>query len=68
MTEQMTLEQYRELTSSLKFIEPLAECCDKPLMEMVYVEPLAGRNTLDVDRTCVLKCTECGRKYTSRWD
>jgi hypothetical protein len=51
MTEQITLEQYRELTSSLQFVKPLAECCGKTLTETVHVEPLSGRNTLEVDRT-----------------
>jgi hypothetical protein len=68
MTERITLEQYRELTSSLRFVKPLADCCGKPLMETIHIEPLAGRNTLEVDRTCVLKCSVCGRMYQSRWD
>jgi hypothetical protein len=68
VTEQLSLEQYRELTRTLPFVEPIAECCDKPHMETVHVEPLAGRNTLEVDRTSVLKCSECGRMYQSRWD
>ena len=68
MTEQITLEQYQEIISSLRVVEPLAECCGKPLTDTVHIEPLAGRNTLGADRTCVLKCSECGRLYRSRWD
>ena len=68
MTEPISLDEYQELSANIRFVEPLAECCGKPLVETVHIEPLEGRNTLEVNRTCILKCDECGRKYLSKWD
>ena len=68
MPETMPLEEYKELTKDLPFVQPLGECCGKPLMETVHIEPLEGRNTLEVERTCILKCSGCGKEYLSKWD
>jgi hypothetical protein len=68
MAEELTLSQYRKLAVDLPYIQTFGECCDKALTDTVYVEPLEGRNTLEVDRTCILKCGKCGRQYVSKWD
>lgn len=68
MPTEITLSEYRKLTETLPHIQPYSPCCGHILQDMIYVEPLEGRNTLEVDRTCVLKCEKCGRKYVSRWD
>lgn len=68
MTENLTLQQYQEVAVSLPFVQPLSECCGSVLAETVHIEPLEGRNTLEVDRTCMLRCKECGRMYVSKWD
>ena len=68
MTENITLAEYKKLCSGLPNIHPLSECCGAVLMKPTHVEPLEGRNTLEVDRTCILKCEDCGKMYLSRWD
>ena len=68
MPESIPLEKYKKLAKDLPFVQPLGECCGKPLMKTVQIEPLEGRNTLDVDRTCILKCEVCGKEYLSKWD
>ena len=68
MVEAINLERYKELSARLPRIEPLSECCGVVLMKPAYVEPLEGRGTLEVDRTCILKCEKCGKLYLSKWD
>lgn len=68
MSTEITLSDYRKLTEILPYIQPFSPCCGDILQDTVYVEPLEGRNTLEVDRTCILKCEKCGRQYVSRWD
>ncbi len=64
----MTLSEYKDLADTLPPIQPLGVCCSQTVTDTVYIEPLEGRNTLEVDRTCVVECGECGRQYVSRWD
>jgi hypothetical protein len=68
MSTEITLSEYRKHAVDLPKIKPFGTCCDETLQDAVYVEPLEGRNTLEVDRTCVLKCGKCGRQYLSRWE
>lgn len=67
MTEMENLSEYQDLITNLPFIQPFRGCCSSPLVETVYVEPLAGRNPLEVVRTCVVQCPECGKLYVSDW-
>lgn len=67
MTEEFSLEEYRSIRKGLAWIEPLQQCCGSQ-MEMLEVEPLEGRNTLEVERSCIVRCPECGERYWSRWD
>jgi uncharacterized protein with PIN domain len=67
MSEELSLEEYRSISTSLPWIEPLQVCCSSP-MEKVQVEPLQGRNTLEVERSSIVRCPDCGKKYWSRWD
>jgi hypothetical protein len=68
MRTEITLSEYRKLSEGLPFKQPLEGCCEKGFLDTVYVEPLKGRNTLEVERTCIVKCPVCGRQYLSRWD
>mgnify|MGYP006896940610 CR=1 FL=1 len=67
MSEELSLEAYRSRSTELDWIEPLQVCCSSPV-ETVWVEPLEGRNTLEVGRTCIVRCPDCGKSYWSRWD
>ncbi len=66
MTNPESLTEYQQLATTLPFIEPCKGCCSFPLVETVYVEPLAGRNPSKIIRTCVVRCPECGKLYLSR--
>ena len=67
MTTQISLWEYKDMCQDLPEIVSLQACCSKP-MEKVQVEPLEGRGTLETERTCVVMCPECGKRYVSRWD
>jgi uncharacterized protein with PIN domain len=67
MSEEISLEEYWSISSGLPWIEPLQVCCSST-METVSVEPLEGRDILEVERTCVVRCPNCGKSYWSRWD
>ena len=67
MTTETSLPEYRENISGLAEIEPLQKCCSS-FPDIVQVEPLEGRNTLEVDRSCIVQCPECGKFYVSKWD
>lgn len=63
----MNLKEYNELASKLSYAPPLAKCCDK-WMGVIHVEPLEGRSTLVVERSCIVKCEVCGGMFRSRYD
>ncbi len=63
-----SLSEYENFVINLPFIKPFKGCCSSPLVETVYVEPLAGRNPFEVVRTCVVQCPECKKMYVCRWD
>lgn len=67
MSDELSLKEYRSLCVELTWIEPLQPCCTSP-MEPTQVEPLEGRNTLEIERTCIVWCPDCGNIYWSRWD
>ena len=67
MTNTESLSEYQQLATTLPFIPPFKGCCSSPLVETVYVEPLAGRNPTEIARTCVVQCPECGKLYLSEW-
>ena len=67
MTAEINLSDYRAKCLDLQEIEPLQKCCTS-FMEEVLVEPLEGRNTLEVDRSCIVECPDCGKQYVSKWD
>ncbi len=68
MTGNISLSEYNELVENLDFIPPFDKCCEDGDLKVVMVEPLEGRNTLEVDRSCVVQCSKCGKRYLSRWD
>ncbi len=68
MPDLQTISEYQDLAMNLPFIKPFKGCCSSPLVETIHVEPLAGRNPLDFDRTCVVQCPECKKIYVSSWD
>ena len=68
MPELQTISEYQDLATDLPFIQPFKGCCSSPLVVTIYVEPLAGRNPLEFERTCVVQCPECKKMYVSRWD
>jgi hypothetical protein len=68
MPDTQDLSEYKEIVTNLPFIRPFKGCCSYPLVETLVVEPLAGRNPLEVDRTCVVQCPECKKIYVSRWN
>jgi hypothetical protein len=68
MKKKLSLSDYQSLAYSLRPIKPLGVCCSNVLLEPVHVEPLEGRNENQVKRTCIVKCPECNRMYTSKWD
>ncbi|MGD9183382.1 MAG: hypothetical protein PVF26_19600 [Desulfobacterales bacterium] len=68
MNEEISLSEYRSLAYSLRRIKPLGVCCSNVLLEPVQVEPLEGRNEAQVKRTCIVKCPECNKMYTSKWN
>ena len=63
----LDLAEYKSNLSDLPEIKPLQKCCTS-FMETVQVEPLEGRNTLEVERSCIVKCSDCGKRYISKWD
>ncbi len=67
MTTNISLNDYLSKSKDLPYIEPLEKCCSEP-MELVEVEPLEGRDTLKVARTCIVKCPLCSKLYQSKWD
>jgi len=66
----MELSEYRIIAASLKRVDPVfPECPDcSILLQLDVVEPLEGRSTLEVDRTCILRCTKCGKRYLTKYD
>lgn len=67
MTTEINLSDFQSKCKGLPEIEPMQKCCSS-FMEKVQVEPLEGRDILEVDRSCVVQCPECGKHYLSRWD
>ncbi len=63
-----TLKEYQDMTSGLKSIRVFGECCDKMPHVIVAVEPLAGRSTLNVSRSCIVECETCETRYVSQYD
>jgi len=63
----MTLAEYQEKVKGLNCIKPFEKCCGH-YMICTEVEPLDGRNTLQVDRSCIVECSECGGKFRSMYD
>ena len=63
----VSLSEYTSMSRDLEYIRPLEKCCSSSL-EVFQVEPLEGRNTLEVNCTCIVKCPDCGRQYMSKWD
>ena len=68
MSDIESLSEYKELVISLPFIKPFKGCCSLPLVETLLIEPLAGRNPVEGDRTCVVQCPECKKIYVSSWN
>ncbi len=68
MADIQSLSEYQELSMNLPLIKPFKGCCASPLVETVYIEPLAGRNPLEVDRTRIVQCPECRKMYLSKLD
>jgi hypothetical protein len=58
MPTEITLSEYRKLTETLPHIQPFSPCCGHILQDMIYVEPLEGRNTPEVGVTDTLPCCE----------
>ena len=67
MQSEISLSEYRSKCGELPEIEPLKKCCTS-IMKVSQVEPLEGRNTLEVDRSCVVQCPDCGKQHVSKWD
>ena len=65
--QQITLEEYKYKSEVLSEIEPLQKCCNAT-MSIVHVEPLEGRNILEIERSCIIECPSCGKRYKSKWD
>lgn len=63
----MDLKEYDKLVNKLNYAPPMTDCCGQ-WMEVLHVEPLQGRSTLDVDRSCIVKCKECGGMFRSKYD
>jgi hypothetical protein len=64
----MDLASYRKLAGEcIKKAGIFLKCCEEYL-DTDYIEPLEGRSTFDVERSCILICKKCGRKYVSRYD
>jgi len=63
----LSLEEYKKLSAGLPFAAPFSKCCDQYLRTL-HIEPLEGRNTLEVDRTCILHCTVCKKMFAGPWD
>lgn len=61
------LLNYEDQSKGLSFIKPLEKCCGEYL-QVWEVEPLGGRNCMNVDRTCIVRCDKCGRKFISWYD
>jgi len=61
------LASYINLTKECVPAGMFAKCCGEYLGPD-YIEPLEGRSTFDVERTCILICKNCGKKYISRYD
>ena len=63
----MDLASYNILAEECFGAGLFATCCGSYL-DVNHIEPLEGRSTLDVERSCILICKKCGRKYISRYD
>jgi hypothetical protein len=68
MVPKLTLVDYKKLTEKLPYLEPFDECCGSALVETVHVEPLEGRKSSEVKRTCIVECRKCGKRYLTKWD
>jgi len=63
----MDYDEYQKKANGLNYAAPLEKCCDN-YMDVVEIEPLEGRNTLKVDRTCIVECSRCNGRYISDYD
>jgi len=64
----MTLAEYEKMKEeTVGTAGVFAKCCGDYLLP-IAMEPLEGRNTLKVDRTCIVKCNTCGSTYVSQYD
>ncbi len=68
MKKEILPKEYDKLSSKLDYIPPFHPCCKNTTLEVVYVEPLDGRDTLEVARSCIVKCDSCGTLYWSDYD
>jgi len=65
----MNLQEYTLRTKNLPYVHIFSECCGRILAKVVAYEPLDQRNIFEVEsRSCVIKCTVCGKEYLSTWD
>ncbi len=63
----LNLTSYKNLAEECIHAGVFVECCGEHL-DIDHIEPLEGRNTLDVLRSCILICMRCNKKYISRYD
>jgi hypothetical protein len=68
MSGKLTLSEYRKLAVNIPYLRPFEQCCTAVPPDTFQVEPLEGRNALEVDRTCIVQCPECKKLYLTRWD
>jgi hypothetical protein len=68
MGKKLTLTEYRSLAYTLRPIKPLGTCCGNILLDIIHVEPLAGRSKSVVKQTCIVQCPECNKMYVSTLD
>ena len=67
LSTKISLSEYKSNIRDLAEIEPLQQCCTS-FPDIVQVEPLEGRNILEVKRSCIVQCPECGKSYVSKWE
>jgi hypothetical protein len=68
MPSRIALYDYRTILEQLPFLDHCALCCNSPLPESLHIEPLEGRRITEVERTCIVRCKNCGMKFGSLWD
>lgn len=64
---ELTLSEYGDMLKNCERAGVFVECCGE-YCDMTHIEPLEGRNTLQVERTCILICHTCNKRYVSRYD